>query len=299
MRIDKNRRRLDWTGLSDISPALVQAVIHAEDKSFYSHSGVDYMAISTSLFKSMLGHNMRGASTITMQLASFLDPKLHPKKNRRSLQQKWQQMTAAREMEKTWTKNEILDAYFNFVTFYGELQGVAAALMALFDKQPHGLDQTDAAIMAALIRSPNASYDAISRSSEIAVSLNWRVSAEELQSRIKKIFLGTNNITPRVKLASHVAERLLKDKPKGSTVTCTLDSGLQRLALDSLSSQLLALKEQNVCDGAVLVLENKTGQVLAYATYSTDNSAAQYVDGVQAKRQAGSTLKPFFIRSGH
>ncbi|MGA3281389.1 MAG: penicillin-binding protein 1C [Smithella sp.] len=294
MRIDKNRRRLDWTGLSDISPALVQAVIHAEDKSFYSHNGVDYMAISTSLFKSMLGHNVRGASTITMQLASFLEPELQPKKNRRSLQQKWQQIMAAREMEKTWTKKEILEAYFNFVTFYGELQGVAAASMALFDKQPHGLDQTDAAIMAALIRSPNASYDAIlQRSSEIAVSLNWRVSAEELQSRIKKIFLGTNNITPRIKLASHVAERLLKDKPKGSTVTCTLDSGLQRLALDSLASQLLALNEQNVCDGAVLVLENKTGQVLAYATYSTDNSAAQYVDGVQAKRQAGSTLKPF------
>ena len=76
-------------------------------------------------------------------------------------------------------------------------------------------------------------------------------------------------------------------------MTCTLDSGLQRLALDSLASQLFALNDQNVCDGAVLVLENKTGQVLAYATYSTDNSAAKYVDGVQAKRQAGSTLKPF------
>lgn len=54
MRIDKNRRRLDWTGLSDISPALVQAVIHAEDKSFYTHNGVDFMAISASLLKSML-----------------------------------------------------------------------------------------------------------------------------------------------------------------------------------------------------------------------------------------------------
>ena len=102
-----------------------------------------------------------------------------------------------------------------------------------------------------------------------------------------------NYIAPRTMLAAHVAQRLLRNKPKGATVTCTLDAGLQRFALESIAGQLSALNGQNVCDGAVLVLENKTGQVLAYATYSTDNSAAQYVDGIQAKRQAGSTLKPF------
>ena len=294
LRTDKSRRRLDWIALSDVSPALQQAVIHAEDKSFYSHAGVDYLAVSVSLFRSLLRQNTRGASTITMQLASFLAPELQPKKTRRSLQQKWQQIIMARELEKKWTKKEIFETYLNLVTFHGELQGVAAASMALFDKQPHGLDQTDAAIMAALIRSPNASSDAvIQRSSQIALSLNWQVNDEELRSRIKKIFWGTNHIAPRTTLAAHVAERLLKDKPKGSTATCTLDAGLQLFSRDSLASQLLVLKEQNVCDGAVLVLENKTGQVLAYATYSADNSTAKYVDGIQAKRQAGSTLKPF------
>ena len=112
-------------------------------------------------------------------------------------------------------------------------------------------------------------------------------------SESKKIFWGPNYIAPRTTLAPHVAERLLKNRPKGATITCTLDAGLQRFALDSLADQLLDLRRQNVSDGAVLVLENKTGEVLAYAAFSTDQSGARHVDGIRAKRQAGSTLKPF------
>jgi penicillin-binding protein 1C len=294
LRTDKDRRRLDWTLLDNVSPALKLAVISAEDKNFYAHSGVDYTAISASLFQSLLRQNPRGASTITMQLASFLEPGLQPKKGRRSLGQKWQQMGTARELERTWSKKEILEAYLNYVSFRGELQGVAAASRSLFDKEPHGLDHTEAAILAALIRSPNATYDALLlRSSQILLSLDWNINPAQLQSKIKQIFWGTNYIQPRTTLAAHVALRLLKDRPKGATVTCTLDTGLQRFTLDSIAGQLLALSGQNVSDGAVLVLDNKTGQVLAYATYSADNSTAQYVDGIQAKRQAGSTLKPF------
>lgn len=294
LRTDKSRRRLDWMALADISPALQQAVIQAEDKNFNKHAGVDYKALAASAFQSLFRQNTRGASTITMQLSSFLDPQLRPRNNRRSLRQKWQQIDEAKELEKSWTKAQILEAYLNLVTFRGELQGVAAASRALFSKDPHGLDQTDAAIMAALIRSPNTSFEIlVQRSSQIAQSLVWRSNTEELKEKLKKIFWGTNFIAPRTTLAAHVAERLLKDKPKGATVTCTLDTGLQRIALNSLAAQLFSLNDQNVCDGAVLILENKTGQVLAYATSSTDRSTAQFVDGIQAKRQAGSTLKPF------
>jgi penicillin-binding protein 1C len=294
LRTDKDSRRSDWTMLANVSPALKQAVVNAEDKNFYTHSGVDYTAIGASLFQSLLRQNPRGASTITMQLASFLTPGLQPKKGRRTLQQKWQQMDTARELEKNWTKTEIFEAYLNLLSFRGELQGVAAASRTLFDKEPHGLDHTEAAILAALIRSPNATYDTVLlRSSSISTALGWKINPAELQSKIQKIFWGTNYIQPRTTLAAHVALRLLKNKPKGATVTCTLDAGLQSFALDSIASQLLALSGQNVSDGAVLVLDNKTGQVLAYSNYSADNSTAQYVDGIQAKRQAGSTLKPF------
>jgi penicillin-binding protein 1C len=294
LRTDKDRRRLDWIVLSDISPALQQAVVHAEDRNFYRHTGVDYKAVGASLLQSLLRQNTRGASTITMQLASLLEPGIQPKQNRRLLRQKWRQMGAARELEEKWTKAEILEAYLNLVTFRGELQGVAAAARALFGKEPHGLDRADAAILAALIRSPNASSAAVfQRSSRIALSLDWPMNPDSLQSAIQKVFWGANYIAPRTTLAEHVAERLLKNKPKGATVSCTLDAGLQRFAMDSLAGQLFALNRQNVSDGGVLVLENRTGQVLAYATYSTDKSGGRHVDGIRAKRQAGSTLKPF------
>lgn len=294
LRTDKSRRRLDWIALADISPALQQAVIQAEDKNFFKHAGVDYKALAVSAFQSLFRQNTRGASTITMQLSSFLDPQLRPRKTRRSLQQKWQQIDEARELDKSWTKAQILEAYLNLVTFRGELQGVAAASRALAGKEPHGLDQTDAAILAALIRAPNASFEMLlQRSMQVVQSLAWRSTTEELSGKLRKIFWGANFIAPQIALAPHVAERLLRDKPKGSRITCTLDAGVQRFALESLAAQLFSLNDQNVCDGVALVLDNKTGQVLAYATSSTDKSTAQYVDGIQAKRQAGSTLKPF------
>jgi penicillin-binding protein 1C len=294
LRTDKDRRRLDWTLLADISPALKQAVIQAEDKNFYHHGGVDYPALGAALVQSLRPSNLRGASTITMQLAAFLDKDLQAKRSRKTWPQKWRQVGAAKDMEKRWTKAEILETYLNLVSFRGELQGVAAASRGFFGKAPHGLNQSEAVIMAALIRSPNATVEAVlQRSMAISRSLIWPVLEDDLKEKIRQVFLGGHFIERSIALAPHVAERLLKSRPKGSTIACTLDASLQRFVLDRLSQRLASLEGQHVCDGAVLVLHNKTGQVLAYVGYSTACSAAKYVDGVQAKRQAGSTLKPF------
>ena len=88
-----------------------------------------------------------------MQLVSFLDKKLKPKGVKRTLGQKWDQMQAAKDLEKTWTKDEILEAYLGLITFRGELQGTAAASRGLFGKEPSGLDEPEALILASLIRS--------------------------------------------------------------------------------------------------------------------------------------------------
>lgn len=295
LRTDKEGRRLDWTDLEEISPALRQAVIKTEDKRFYEHGGLDYRAAGGALVQSLWRRRLRGASTITMQLAVFLDRDLQPRKNRnKTWRQKWRQIEEAREIEASWSKKQILEAYLNLVTFRGELQGVAAASRSFFRKSPHGLDRTEAAIMASLIRSPGISADAVlKRSQTIARSLNWQVSEADIRTRIDAAFVGNSFIAPRIALALHVAERMLKGKPIGASVVCTLDAGLQRFVLDRLAQQLDFLKAQNVCDGAVVVLHNATGQALAYAGFSAECSAARYVDGVQAKRQAGSTLKPF------
>jgi penicillin-binding protein 1C len=123
LRTDQHHRRLDWTSLDAISPALVNAVIQAEDKRFYDHAGVDYRSMAVALIKGLSSESLRGASTITMQLASLLNEELRPKKGgKRSIWQKGKQIIKAQEMEKKWSKKEILEAYLNLVTFRGELR---------------------------------------------------------------------------------------------------------------------------------------------------------------------------------
>ena len=128
--------------------------------------------------------------------------------------------------------------------------------------------------------------------SHLNQAIGWKIEEEEIQSKVRRIFLGPPVLRPRMSLAPHLARQLLKGEAKGSTVTCTLDLKIQHFALDRLAHHLLALRSQNVRDGAILVIENRTGNVLAYGSYSGEPSHHRFVDGVQAKRQAGSTLKP-------
>jgi penicillin-binding protein 1C len=294
LRTDWVRRRLDWTSLKNISPAVKVAVVKSEDKRFYEHPGFDYKSIGAAVVKGLTSESLRGASTITMQLASLLDRELQARKERRSLWQKGRQVLMAWEIEKGWSKQDILEAYLNLVTFRGELQGIAAASRGLFGKDPHGLDQSESLILASLIRSPNASSsELIKRVSHLNKMMDWRVSEEEIYSKGRQLFLGPHVPPPRANLAPHIARQLLKGKPHGSMVISTLDGPTQRFALDRLVHHLLPLRMQNVKDGAVLVVENQTGDILAYVSYSGDPLSSRFVDGVQAKRQAGSTLKPF------
>jgi penicillin-binding protein 1C len=123
--------------------------------------------------------------------------------------------------------------------------------------------------------------------------MDWKIGEEEIHSKVRQLFLGPNLPRPREDLAPHIARHLLKGSPHGSSVTCTLDSGIQRFVIDRITHHLLSLRSQNMKDGAILVVENGTGDVLAYVSYSGEPLSARFVDGVQAKRQAGSTLKPF------
>ena len=294
LRTDKVRRRLDWTSLKNISPALRVAVMKAEDKRFYEHPGFDYKSIGGAVIQGLTSDSLRGASTITMQLASLLDRDLQPKKERKSIWQKGRQALKAWEIEKSWSKEEIFEAYLNHVTFRGELQGIAAASRGLFGKDPHGLDQSESLILASLIRSPNASSsELVKRVSYLNKVTDWKIGEEEIRSKVRQIFLGPNSPRPREDLAPHIARRLLKENPPGSSIISTLESQIQRFVLDRLVHHLLPLRIQNVKDGAVLVVENQTGNVLAYVSHSGDPLSARFVDGVQAMRQAGSTLKPF------
>src|SRR4030043_177477 len=185
LRTDHLRRRLDWTPLKNISPVFKEAVLQAEDKRFYEHGGVDYRSMGAALIQGLTSESVRGASTITMQLASILNKEIQSRKGKRSIWQKERQILNSWEIEKKWSKTAIFEAYLNLVTFRGELQGISAASRGLFGKDPHGLDQSESLILASLIRSPNASSsELVRRVSHLNKVMGWQIGAEEIHSKV-------------------------------------------------------------------------------------------------------------------
>jgi len=290
LRLDLTGRRLQWTPLDQISPALIEAVISAEDRRFGAHGGVDLRAVAGAIRDRLRGQARRGASTITMQLAAQLDPALSSRRARRGLLQKLRQMRAARAIETAWSKDEVLEAYLNLVSFRGESQGIAAAASALFGKHADGLTQGEARTLAALLPSPGAPAAAVARRS---CALAHLVGSEcDAQRRVAIDALSRPaKAMSNEELAPHLARRLLTTA--GERVVSTLDGRTQRIALHSLRAQLASLSNERVRDGAAIVVDNASGDVLAYVGSAGPASRAAQVDGARALRQAGSTLKPF------
>jgi penicillin-binding protein 1C len=292
-RVDATVRRLPWTRLDDVSPALVDLVVASEDRRFWQHGGVDWLALAAAGRDAATVGRRRGASTLSMQLASLLDPVLGRKRRGRSLAQKLRQMRAAWSLEARWSKEEILEAYLNLATFRGEHEGVGAAASGLFSKASHGLDAAEAAVLAVLLRAPNASIDAVAtRAASLVARTALPVSPELVAARARDALARPPRVVPSVDLAPHVASRLLGES-EAREVRTTIDASIQREAAVALREQLLLLSGQNVRDGAVIVLDNASGDVLAWVGSSGSLSPSPHVDGVRARRQAGSTLKPF------
>lgn len=297
VRLSFQGRRAEWARLDEISPALITAVIQAEDQRFYEHHGVDWRALVGAASHGFASGSWRGASTITMQLASMLFPELGPHSTRRTIGQKFEQICLARRLEASWQKREILEAYLNLVSYRGELEGISAASLGLFGKKPYGLNTAEAAILAALVRSPNAvAAQVATRASLLTEKLGAKIPQPDLEKLCLQSFKPVYHLPLEYNDAPHVARILFASNlnQKGTfKIRSTLDASLQRTALELLRRQLLELKDRNVQDGAVVVIDNESGEVLAYVGSGGDLSSAAQVDGVQAPRQAGSSLKPF------
>lgn len=310
LRTDASIRKLEWTPLAEVSPALRAALVYSEDRRFYEHAGVDWQAIGAAAWGNLWNTKTRGASTITMQVAGLLAADLRASSAGRTIAQKVGQAATALALERGWKKDQILEAYLNLVGYRGEIVGIAALSATLFDKYPGGLNAREAAIAAALVRAPNASA---SRVAERACAI---LKAEALPGECRGLADYTALVlakkdAPRLdsdpQLAPHFARMVIKSTQQsaprdarspafaasGAMIATTLDASLQRFARTTLRTHLAELASRNVEDGAVIVIDNASGEVLAWIGSSGGLSAAADVDHVLAPRQAGSTLKPF------
>jgi penicillin-binding protein 1C len=306
VRTDARARRGAWVALAQVSPAMRAAAIASEDQRFLAHAGVDWQAVAGAAIGRADAGGTRGASTITMQLAGLIDADLAlPRGGGRSIAAKIGQAAAALAIERRWTKDQILEAWLNLVPFRGELVGVDAMSQALFDKAPSGLNADEAAIAAALLRAPNAAPAVVGRRACGVLQAQGRGAGCATVRGYAELVLGRTPAAAAVddgdQLAPHFARQVLatlaassKGAPPPASVRTTLDAGAQRFARDALRRQLAELRDRDVEDGAVLVLDNASGDVLAWVGSSGGAlSQAAQVDAVLARRQAGSTLKPF------
>ncbi len=320
LRTDPNRRLGSWVPLDAISAALPEALLLSEDKRFFEHTGVDWQAVAAAAWSNLRHTQVRGASTLSMQLASLLDPALRPEHGRsRSLLQKLAQAQAAWRLERHWRKTQILEAYLNLVPFRGELVGIDALSRTLFGKAPHALTAAEAALSAALVRAPNAAPAQVAqRACALLRSMQGRADCAQLRLQATLSLQHARHWPPSEGNAPHLTHLMIRQQiasvqgtplrhssvllPAGSAgasgavpsrLHSTLDAQVQRAAIDALMRQLRELQGRRVADGAVIVLDNASGEVLAWVGSSQTLSQAAEVDGVLAQRQPGSTLKPF------
>ncbi len=299
LRTDATVRRGQWVALADMSPALRTALLLSEDKRFYEHSGVDWRAVSSAAWGNLWNTKTRGASTLSMQLAGLLDEDWRAGAGGRSLPQKIGQTVSAQVLEAGWRKDQILEAYLNLVPFRGEIVGIDALSRTLFGKAAHGLDEREAAIAAALVRAPNAKTAQVAqRACGVLKTMQAPARADcEGLDLFASATLQRRAYDATEGFAPHVARRLLRqpadNKLRPATVSSSLHAPLQRFAVQTLRQHLRELRGRHVEDGAVVVLDNATGEVLAWVGSSGELSGAAEVDGVLALRQPGSTLKPF------
>lgn len=258
LRLDPQARRLGWTPLSALSPAMRDALLRAEDRRFFQHKGVDWLAFAGAAWQNLWGNTKRGASTLTMQVAGLLDPDLRlPKTNggRRSLGQKWDQSVAALALEEQWSKAQIFEAYLNLAPFRGDLQGITAASELIFGVSPAQLDVSQASLLAALLRGPNARPAIVARRACVLAEGMGRARLCPEITRLATTRLDAPRHLPRHALAPHLARLSLKQP--GEIRHSLLDAGLQR-------QLLAALQAQGDEGAAALLLDSTSGEVLAW-----------------------------------
>ncbi|MCV3440598.1 penicillin-binding protein 1C [Campylobacter lari] len=300
--LDKNKEILSvfldaneqWHLESDFIPQkLKSAVILYEDKNFYSHYGVDFLALIRAFKNNLFSSKRSGASTISMQTIKLLE------QNKRTYFNKFNEIIKAFALESAYEKDEILKLYLNNAPYGGNLVGVASAGLFYFEKDLKDLTWSEAALLAVLPNNPglinleknkdkllkkrNILLDRLFEKGYFSKDILTLAKAEKLPS-----FKARKNLAP------HLARRLLADKEK---IISSIDKKIQIKFEEKAKEYSYKLQQKGIKNLAILLADTKTNKVLAYVGSNDFYDFASFgqVDGVIAKRSVGSTLKPLLF----
>jgi len=290
--------------LGDVDPRFFAMLFAYEDKRFRAHQGVDPLALARAAIQLLSSGRIRsGGSTLTMQVARLLEPR-----SGRSFLAKLRQIVRAIEIERQLSKDDVLALYLDLAPYGGNIEGIRAASLAYFGKEPRRLSLGEAALLVALpqspeLRRPDRSAQAARAARDRVLdrfAASGRVPADEIE--FAKAEPVPKARRPMPMLAPHAADRAIAEVPPGSEVRLTLDADLQKsleaLARERLRTLTAAYGSETSL--ALLVIDNATGNVLARVGSPDyfDMRRAGEIDMTQAVRSPGSTLKPFIYGLG-
>jgi len=282
-----------------VSDYFIDAIIAAEDKRYYQHGALDMQAIARSLLEAMQAKQIvSGASTITMQLARMLDP------SPRTIPNKIREIWLSWRLTAGMSKGEILEAYINRLPMGGNIYGVEAAARTYFGIPAADLNLAQATLLAAIPNDPTdlnpySNWQGLKQRQAYAIDRlvadGYITPTEGDRAFREKISLQPRNkgIIAAPHFLFFVAQHLPQQHP--AVVRTSIDRPLQQFVEAQVQQIIDGLASHNVRNAAALVIDNQTGEVLAYvgsADYHNPGKLGRN-DGVQALRQPGSTLKPF------
>jgi penicillin-binding protein 1C len=280
-----------WTPLQKISPALIDATLRYEDKYYARHPGVNPVALLRSTLNLRAGRAHSGASTITMQLA-----RLRYHLCTRTLGGKFVQIIRALELERHYSKAEILEAYLNLAPYGRNIEGVGAASQIYFDKPASRLSRPEAVALSVIPQSPARRalfVDRDNRSLDSAQS-NWYDRAKIDRQSSERLFSARAQ-RERKFLAPHFVQQIVATEKRRGEIVTTLDLAKQQLIERRIVDYVQTNRSRGIQNAAALLVDTRTMDVLAQIG-SADFFNAEIqgqVDGTRAPRSPGSTLKPF------
>ena len=280
--------------VAQVDQGFVAALLAYEDKRFFDHSGVDARAMARAVVQAVWsGHVVSGGSTLTMQVARLLEDS-----GTGAVAGKLRQMRVALALERRLTKDQILQLYLHLAPYGGNLEGIRAATLSYFGKEPRRLTPAEVALLVAIPQSPE--YRRPDRSVEHATDARDRVLARALTDGLidaDQAAAARTEAVPGLRrafpsLAPHMSDRVLAEEGTASqhwlTLNRDLQQALERLAVDVVAGQGERLQV------AIVVADHHSGEVLASvgsAAFTAD-ARAGYIDMTRALRSPGSTLKP-------
>jgi penicillin-binding protein 1C len=294
--------RREWIPYKKIPANVKKAFLEAEDKRFFFHTGVDFIAVLNALRQnSSTGRTVRGASTITMQLSKIITPS-----QEKTLSKKLSDVLNAFKIEAKLSKNQILELYLNTVPFGMNSEGITSAARTFFGKEIEDITDEEACLLAVIPRSPSL-YNPINHPD------NCAQKALLIYKNAFSTKLSDENIMENLLAASKKAEKYKypfymphyinylqnlwasSDEKPPYEIQLAADLNVQFCAENYLHEALEQSANARITNGAILVINNKDNSVIAWVGSGDffDTNHNGQIDGVLVPNQPGSSMKPF------